>query len=252
MVKLGEILKLQEYSQLKHHGIKGMRWGVRRKKPTGSSYGHDSKISIDKEGNQIIKKGSSINRVSRGALSTNNFGGIYATTNKEDNTRYTKTLGPSFMGKLMKVDGDRILDLKLTRDIKVTSDSKTIDILSKTYATNKSVKKEVDESLFSNFIKSKDPSIRKKQIALATSALLGDANNQKVNRLIIKEFSKNKVDAIPDLYDKLTGTSKNPIIVLNHDTYKVSKETPISKEVYQSAKAYIKKIGKLPMDKVIE
>lgn len=212
---------------MKHSGVKGMKWGV-------------------------ITKGSSINRISRGKNQTNSSGTTYASLSKEDTARYTQMLGPSLMGKLLKVNGDRVLTMKATKNLKVMPKDKTIDTFNDIYTKNSSVKRALDNSAYGkDYITSKDPKIRKQQTAFAMSAMLGDNKSKITNKLIVDSFKKQGADVIPDLHDIFMGMSKNPILILNDKSYSITKETMISKEMYKKAKTYVKTMSDLPISKHI-
>lgn len=103
---------------LKHHGVKGMRWGVRKKRDSNSS-----KKTIDYKTESFrIKKGTEIHRISNVSKETNKGSG-YASFLKEDVKTYQDT------GKLFSKFGTKQFDLtfKAKKDLISPSQKVRVD-----------------------------------------------------------------------------------------------------------------------------
>ena len=250
--------------ELQHHGVKGMKWGVRKERVTRPSIsGSDTKILNDKNGDYTISKNSAFNRVSRGKLKNNDAGGLYITTNADDNARYIKNLGPSLTGRILKTNGDRVLGLNSSKDLKIAGEKFTSDLLIDLYKNNSTVKKALDESLLSTLVtddlnksisnkhlKNTSDYTTKSSIKLSTavSSLLGDPNSRGAAKIIIEETRKKGYDGMVDLFDKRSGTSNSPAMLFNTDGVKVINENLISKEQYKKTKKYIRTLDKIPIN----
>ena len=114
---------------IQHYGVKGMKWGV-RKRPEPTRVDGSSKT---------IKKGEIVNRVSIGSNKFNDAGGLYVSRSKEDGARYIKALGPSVMGRLLKNGGDRVVHLEASKNIKVSSEKDFITNSAKVLANKKNL-----------------------------------------------------------------------------------------------------------------
>ena len=91
----------------------------------------------------------------------------------------------------------------------------------------------------------KNPSGKEGQkIAYGISSMLGDAKYKEESKIVYNNFRSNNYNAIPDIHDILSGTSKNAIIIINPDKVKVTSTTLITKNIMKSSKKYVKSLEK--------
>lgn len=69
---------------------------------------------------------------------------------------------------------------------------------------------------------------------------------------VYKHFRDKGYDAIPDIHDRLSGTSETAMIVINPDKLQVTSSTVITKDVMKEAKEYVKSLEKLPVSELIK
>lgn len=84
------------------------------------------------------------------------------------------------------------------------------------------------------------------------SSFLADPNYANEVKIVYEHFRSKGYDAIPDLHDTLSGTSKTATIVINPDKLQITSTTTITKDVMKSAKDYVKKAVKLKVSELID
>lgn len=84
------------------------------------------------------------------------------------------------------------------------------------------------------------------------SSMLGDGNMASEAKDVYKHFRDKGYDAIPDIHDRLSGTSETAMIVINPDKLQVTSSTVITKDVMKEAKEYVKSLEKLPVSELIK
>lgn len=264
--------------ELMHYGIKGMRWGVRRyqnEDGTLTAKGKkryyeesDKKIKTNNDGSKTIPKGFVFNRVGKHQMDVNQSGALYVSYGKEDASRYIKNLGPTTIGKLLGTAGEAVQHISVKSDLKMPSDSEVATQTAKLLLKDEKLFGSFKESVFSvsvtgdpnkDLSKSdlekalKDPSGKAGQkLAYGVSSFLGDSNYANESKTVYSHFRSNGYDAIPDLHDRLSGTSNTALIVINPDKVGVASTTTISKDVMKSAKQYVRSLEKLKVSELIK
>lgn len=183
---------------LKHHGIKGQRWGVRR----FQNY----------DGTRILKKGTTVKRVSVNKEDRVNDDKKYVSINPKDHKKWEDYMGKGYRYNRMPTF---IQTYDVTKDLKVMTakqqGKKYIDMLKKDEAFKNL---SIDEF---GKIKNFGPRISRNTLLSKTSN-----NAEIVSRHIAKQtetgkaFIKEVIKEYDALYDTHgTNLSKNPVIVLN-------------------------------------
>lgn len=263
---------------LQHFGVKGMKWGIRKKRETkGRSksstpieYHKESNktIKTNKDGSQTVPKGFVFNRVGQSDLDVNASGALYVSHGKADASRYIKNLGPTVMGKLMRQYGTTVQHLSVKSDLKIPSIDKTVEGNARVLLSDPVMFKKFNESLFSVMASGsmdkdisisdvenavKNPQAREsKRLAYGVSGFLADGSYAKEASKVHDYFRKEGYDGVPDLYDKYSGTSETAMIIINPDKLKMESKTLITKDVMKAGKQYVKEAGKLKMSDVVD
>lgn len=265
-------------NELYHYGILGMKWGIRRYQnkdgsltPAGKQrYAEESnkKIQRNKDGSSTIPAGFKFNRVGKASLDINKSGGLYVSYGKEDAARYVKSLGPTTVGKLLGQYGEAVQHITVKKSLKMPSNTQTAKETAELLLSNENLLKRFNESIYSfvttgDFDKNvtkddlyrslKDPNSKSAQkLSYGVSSFLGDENYADDSKIVYEHFRNKGYDAIPDIHDLLSGTSKTAMIVINPNKVEVTSVTMISKDVMKSAKSYVKTLEKLKVSDLIK
>lgn len=268
---------LRYESELYHHGIKGMKWGVRRFQnqdgsltPAGEIRYHkdsDKQIKTNPDGSQTIPKGFMFNRVGQSSLDINKSGALYVSHGKQDAARYIRALGPTTIGKLLGTAHDTVQHISVKKDLKKASNKEVAKGMAEVLLSNDNILKEFNESIFAVTVTDdwekgvtkqdveaalKNPSSKEAQkLAYGISNCLGDGEWAAQSKIIYDHFRKKGYDAMPDLADVFSGTSETATIVFNPDKLEITSTTAITKDVYKAGKKYAKSLGKLKVSDLI-
>lgn len=269
-MELEQILAMP-LTELEHHGVKGQKWGVRKKRESSSfeslyREGKDFKTSQTKD--YTVPKGHTFNRVSSNGSSFNSAGAMYVSSGKSDAARYIKDLGPSFLGKLTGMYGNQVDHIKVKSNLKVASDDNAVRGLGKSFKNNKKAIDAFNESLYSyaalgdqdRKITSKDldhliknpSSTESRKLAWGLASTLADPTYAKSSKAVLDYFRDSGYDAIPDLFDRGSGASNTAMIVLNPNKVHRASSEVITKEARKKAKKYIKSMADKPLYQVID
>lgn len=264
--------------ELYHHGVKGMKWGVRRFQDKNgrltdagkARYAVETskKIKENPDGSKTIPKGFAFNRVGKASLDVNQSGGLYVSYGKEDAARYVKSLGPTLIGKLFGTAGEAVQHISVKENMRMPSDSTTAKETANILLSNKKILDKFNGSLYAAAVTGdfatpvtkrdiesalKDPSGKSGQkLSYGVSSFLGDPYYADESRAVYEHFRKKGYDAIPDVHDRLSGTSKTALIVINPNKVEVTSVTMITKDVMRAGKDYVKSLEKLKMSELID
>lgn len=254
-----------------------MKWGVRRFQDKNGRltnagevrYAEESNktIKTNRDGSKTIPSGFVFNRVGKSSMDVNQSGALYVSYGKEDAARYIKCLGPTLIGKLLGTAGETVQHISTKENLKMPSDSETAKETAELLLTDKKLFETFKDSFYSSAVTgdlSKDVSIKDlenalkdpsgkdgQKLAYAVSSFLGDANYASESKAVYQHFRNNGYDAIPDIHDILSGTSKTAMIVINPNKVKIISTTTITKDVMKAGKKYVKSLDKLKVSDLI-
>ena len=172
------------------------------------------------------------------------------------------------MGKLFGTAGEAVQHISVKKNLRMASDDQTATETARLLMKDKKLFDSFKESIYSvavtgDLTKSvsyadlekalKNPSGKEGQkLAYGVSSFLGDPNYASESKAVYAHFISKGYDSIPDLHDKLSGTAKTPIIIINPDKVQVSSTTTITKDVMKDAKSYVKTLEKLKVSDLID
>lgn len=255
-----------------------MKWGIRRfQKKDGSltpagkerySVDPGKKIRVNKDGSKTVPAGFMFNRVGKASLDVNKSGGLYVSYGKEDAARYVKSLGPTTIGKLFGTAGEVVQHIKVKKNLKMPSDSETAKETAKLLISDTKLFDRFNNTLYSSVVTGelgkgltkndleaalKNPLGKEGQkLSYGVSSFLGDPNYANESKAVYDHFRKLGYDALPDVHDRLSGTSETAMIVINPDKVEVISTTTITKDVMKAGKQYAKSLEKLKVSDLIK
>lgn len=238
------------------------------KKESGEGSSGSKTIKTNSDGSKTIPAGFKFNRVGKSAIDFNKAGGLYVSHGKEDVARYVKNLGPTLIGKLLGQYGDTVQQITVKKPLKMPSDEQVARETANFLLRRKDLLNRFNETIYSSTVTGdfekvigerelkaalKNPSGKDgMRLAYGISAMLGNSEYAKDSKEYYDYFKSMGFDAIPDIYDRLSGTSKTAAIVINPDKVEATLFTPITKDMMKAAKAYVKTLEKLKVSDLIK
>lgn len=238
--------------ELTHHGIKGMRWGVRR---TPAQLGHKPSKTDQEKGYKIygdgrieISKGTELQRLIGKKNKQDLAGMTYASFTKNDNARYiTKIAGKGPFGG----GRDTKLTLTATENLRSPSNKEAAKIffemlrdnpdLNDAYgntpfmAGQKYSKKELE-----NYITETDSSKGSSAYSMANSSLMFESMTP-VRDAYFSKLKEKGYNMLRDENDVGSGYAKNPVILLDGSkSVSIESSAFITTAMRKEAKAYTK------------
>ena len=201
-------------------------------------------------------------------MDVNKSGALYVSYGKEDAARYVKNLGPSLVSKLLGTGGEAVQHISVKKNLKMPSDKEVAKETANLLMSNSKLFDTFNESIYSSSFTGDfnqnlsssdlkkallDPSGKSGQkLAYAASSFLGNENYASESKIIYEHFRNKGYDAIPDVHDRLSGTSNTALIIINPDKLEVTSSTIITKDVMKEARSYVKKLEKLKVSELID
>lgn len=240
---------------LSHHGVKGMRWGV-RKSPDSSTqtWPGDVKpqgVTIGKDGSISIEKGANLQRLVRSngkSLPMKDL--TYASINEYDNARYIKVIGGTgFLGG----GRDTILSLQATQSIKAPSVAESTRIISELMVNDAKFRKSNTDPL-GRVISDKDLKKLADDPTGKTAQSWYSAANTKltfskdfdpsapyVQKRFRETFEEKGFNAVRDENDVTAKISKAPIVIFSpQKSLRVVSKKTIDDDLRKANKAKLK------------
>lgn len=251
---------INEEDYLCHHGVKGMKWGVRKQRETSPRKPRGSSEFTPRKGDVTIKKGTQFQRIVTGTNSGINQG-VFTSYKKADKDLYTGTLGRMRVSWQAKNDPDNVVLKKMTmtagKDVHVASRKTCMEEFEKMYKEDpERVGKFINEHEKQRFGKEvrglgsseylKNSSRKRTMydkfndaLAMGVDSEYGDVAKKFYNNLAKKGY-----DAVGDQNDIRLGTFKAQAPIIMFDTNvsisKVTYKDLSASEVYS---AYTRSIG---------
>lgn len=246
---------------MRHHGIKGQRWGIRRFQnddgsltPAGRKrYGED-RYKLYDDGKIEIEKGAELQRIIDGLMSKTDLKGpTYASIGKNDNNQYMNILAKEGVSKVLKLTAKTSLKSPSTGEaanmfFKVLKDNpKALDEFKEmgTYAEN--------VGLINNFDKKLNDIVRGKSDAKTLNDFYYYANylfvyNDQIptsKALFYKSLKDEGYNILRDEYDSRSGVVNAPIILLDGESsVSIKSSSIVSKAMTKNAAKYVDKYEK--------
>nr|DAV50359.1 MAG TPA: Structural protein [Caudoviricetes sp.] len=258
---------------LAHFGVKGMKWGVRKKytpkdrdkahrKEAAKNYGKYFDDSFDRRFGErdvksyttddkkiVLKKGSELYRTQRSGKNDQTDSHRYVSTNRKDADRYISTLPGGRGGQKRYKSGWHEVSYKTTRDLVAPSDKEAYEIF-------KSIKnQEIGKTRFLKRSVTVDKQLRKQALSNKDADkyeafLASQWKHTPVNSAYFKAVRKAGYNAVQDLNDRGI-VSDRPMIALDpKGTMRETGRRTLDAWAINEAQRKVKRIGHAMHDDV--
>ena len=279
----GWICTRSDDDDLKHHGIKGQKWGIRRfqnkdgsQNPAGKEryyVDNDSGTAITKnsDGSYTVPTGFKFNRVGQKTLDVNKSGVLYVSYGKEDAARYVKSLGPTLISRLIGGNGQAVQHIEAKKPLRMASEAEVYKGFAEVAAKNKKILDRVNDDDISRAIVGygKDWSTKvtkadaeyavnnpnsfaAKRMGQAVSFWMGDSRYAAEASILYKHFKDKGYDAIPDITDRDGGGFDTSMIIINTDKITMTSSTKITRDIMKDAKSFVKTLAEKPYEDIYQ
>lgn len=246
---------------LRHHGIKGQKWGVRRFQNEDGSltakgrkrYGED-RFKLHDDGKIEIEKGAELQRIIDGKMSKTDLKGpTYASIGKNDNNQYMNILAKDGVSKVLK--------LTAKTSLKSPSTNEAADMYFKVLRDNPKALKEFkgmkdyaeSVGLINNFDKKLDDIVKGKSNSKDKSDFYLYANylfvyNDQIptsKSLFYQSLKDAGYNILRDEYDSRSGVVNAPMILLDGEaSVSIKSANVVNKSMMKNAAKYVEKYEK--------
>ena len=257
-----------DQTELRHYGVKGMKWGVRKAPETGSisGLGRDTPHTISKDGAITIPKGATVQRMVSGKTLFNSGPGLaindhvtYAAFKGNDKLAYESNFG--FTKNLLVKESSRVVTLKAKQPLKAPSQLRASEIFFESLKNDpkamSAMRSHMDEALTYDS-KVLDRALlnprSKEALDVFGESFDGSSYNKKlkgINNTFIERLKKDGYNMIVDPSDSDFGGIYNaPIAIFNgKDNLEVASQRTVDKASKVLVKDAIKQADKIDKGK---